>query len=175
MQHNSVIKNTGTATKSETKWWWFLFTTDLTIAYYSIVVALSIVVTIIAPLTFYYWCIKAGTTMHHKMFNNIIHSPMRFFNTNASGRILNRFARDIGILDESIPVTILDTIQVSLCYLFSKKSDIFGKQNFCWRGHIKYSRTTTILIKQLKQNTSLVLYYSTISFHINFCSCKNMN
>lgn len=102
-----------------------MFTRDFTIAYYSIIVVATVVVTIIAPLTFNYWCIKAATTLHYKMFNNIIYSPMRFFNTNASGRILNRFTRDIGILDESLPVTVLDTIQVKLVNLRLNTSDIF--------------------------------------------------
>lgn len=119
MKHNTVAINSSSLTSDNsveavTEWWWVIFTTDLTSVYYSLIVASTILVTMIAPLTFYYWCIKAATTMHHKMFNNIIYSPMRFFNTNASGRILNRFTRDIGILDESLPVTVLDTIQVRL-------------------------------------------------------------
>lgn len=129
MQQNNVTINSSTPTsdnvfETETRWWWVMFTTDLTIVYYGIVVATTIVITIIAPLTFYYWCIKAATTMHHKMFNNIIYSPMRFFNTNSSGRILNRFAKDIGILDDSLPVIVIDTIQVRLINFYLTTSDI---------------------------------------------------
>lgn len=129
MQQNSLGISSSNLTSQNpieagTKWWWSIFTTDMTTVYYGIIVALMIIVTIIAPLTFYFWCIKAATTMHHKMFNNIIYSPMRFFNTNASGRILNRFARDIGILDESLPVTVLDAIQVRSIYLYMKISSV---------------------------------------------------
>lgn len=39
---------------------------------------------------------------------------MRFFNLNPSGRILNRFARDIGVIDEFLPRTLLDSIHTNL-------------------------------------------------------------
>lgn len=37
---------------------------------------------------------------------------MRFFNVNPSGRILNRFSKDIGAVDETLPSTITDFVQV---------------------------------------------------------------
>lgn len=38
------------------------------------------------------------------MFNGIISTSMRFFDTNPSGRILNRFSKDMGATDEFLPV-----------------------------------------------------------------------
>lgn len=98
--------------ESQRKWWWIIFTSEYTIVYYSLVFVLIIFFTVSRSLRFYRWCLTAATRLHHIMFNNIVYSPMRFFNLSPSGRILNRFSRDIGCLDEILPNTILDTVQV---------------------------------------------------------------
>lgn len=48
------------------------------------------------------------------MFHAVISAPMRFFNLNPSGRILNRFAKDIGVIDEYLSRTLLDSIHTNL-------------------------------------------------------------
>lgn len=48
------------------------------------------------------------------MFRGVITTTMRFFNLNPSGRILNRFAKDMGIIDELLPRVLLDAIQTNL-------------------------------------------------------------
>ena len=47
--------------------------------------------------------IRASTYLHDAMLNNIIRSPMSFFDTTPLGRILNRFSKDIYTIDEVIP------------------------------------------------------------------------
>lgn len=37
---------------------------------------------------------------------------MRFFDTNPSGRIMNRFSKDMGAIDEFLPKALLDSSQV---------------------------------------------------------------
>lgn len=37
---------------------------------------------------------------------------MRFYNSNPSGRILNRFSKDMGNIDEYIPSVLIDVIEV---------------------------------------------------------------
>ncbi|XP_056643789.1 probable multidrug resistance-associated protein lethal(2)03659 isoform X2 [Diorhabda sublineata] len=96
--------------------WWLtpVFTSTNTATYYAIVNIMAIVVVLIRSLFFYSWCLTASTRLHNKMFVNIVYSPMRFFNINPSGRILNRFSKDIGSLDEVLPMTLLDTVQIGL-------------------------------------------------------------
>lgn len=48
------------------------------------------------------------------MFASIIHASMAFFNANTSGRILNRFSKDMGAIDELLPNAFIDTTQVKL-------------------------------------------------------------
>lgn len=52
--------------------------------------------------------LRASKTLHDGMFKSIITTTMRFFDTNPSGRILNRFAKDIGAIDEILPKAMID-------------------------------------------------------------------
>ncbi|CAH1105144.1 unnamed protein product, partial [Psylliodes chrysocephalus] len=96
--------------------WWLtpVFTSDYVAHYFSATVILVVIIVVIRSLAIYSWCLTASTTLHNKMFANIVYSPMRFFNLNPSGRILNRFSKDIGTLDEALPMTLLDTVQIGL-------------------------------------------------------------
>eukprot|EP00095_Tigriopus_kingsejongensis_P007287 maker-scaffold313_size211302-snap-gene-0.9 protein:Tk07287 transcript:maker-scaffold313_size211302-snap-gene-0.9-mRNA-1 annotation:"multidrug resistance-associated protein 1 isoform x4" len=48
-------------------------------------------------------CLNAAITMHATMLQRILRSPMSFFDTTPLGRILNRFSKDIDIIDITIP------------------------------------------------------------------------
>ena len=47
------------------------------------------------------------------MFNAVMSTPIRFFDLNPLGRIMNRFSKDINLLDEAIPWTINDFMHVN--------------------------------------------------------------
>nr|XP_033799380.1 canalicular multispecific organic anion transporter 1 [Geotrypetes seraphini] len=49
--------------------------------------------------------IQASRLLHVQLLRNILHVPMHFFDTTPSGRIINRFAKDIFTIDETIPMT----------------------------------------------------------------------
>lgn len=44
----------------------------------------------------------AAKMLHDAMLNSILRAPMVFFHTNPLGRIINRFAKDIGDIDRSV-------------------------------------------------------------------------
>ena len=65
-------------------------------------------------LVFYKTCMTCSQRLHDMMFSALIRTGMRFFDTNPSGRILNRFSKDIGAIDELLPKAILDAGQMCM-------------------------------------------------------------
>lgn len=65
-------------------------------------------------LILYTACMKASINLHDSMFSSISRASMRFFNTNRSGRILNRFSKDIGNIDEQLPRALMMVLVVSV-------------------------------------------------------------
>jgi ATP-binding cassette subfamily C (CFTR/MRP) protein 4 len=51
------------------------------------------------------------------MLITILNTPMAFFNHHPSGRILNRFSKDIGSIDESLPASLMNGITALLTIL----------------------------------------------------------
>ncbi|XP_051945452.1 canalicular multispecific organic anion transporter 1 isoform X2 [Xyrauchen texanus] len=58
--------------------------------------------------------ISASRSIHTRLLSNILRVPMVFFDTTPSGRIVNRFAKDIFTVDEMIPMSFKSWI---LCLL----------------------------------------------------------
>ncbi|KAM9379691.1 ATP-binding cassette sub-family C member 2 [Phaethornis superciliosus] len=48
---------------------------------------------------------RASRVMHQQLLSNIMRVPMSFFDTTPTGRIVNRFAKDIFTIDETIPMS----------------------------------------------------------------------
>lgn len=51
--------------------------------------------------------ISAARTLHAALLENKFHTPQSFYDTTPTGRIINRFSKDIYVIDEVIPPTIL--------------------------------------------------------------------
>ncbi|XP_008835436.1 cystic fibrosis transmembrane conductance regulator, partial [Nannospalax galili] len=56
--------------------------------------------------------ITASKILHRRMLHSILHAPMSTLNTMKTGGILNRFSKDIAILDDFLPLTVFDFIQL---------------------------------------------------------------
>ncbi|CAG9783021.1 unnamed protein product [Diatraea saccharalis] len=65
-------------------------------------------------LTFVFTTMRASQNIHDKIFNNLIQAVKRFFDTSPSGRALNRFSKDLGAVDELLPRSLLETLQMYL-------------------------------------------------------------
>ncbi|XP_022166672.1 probable multidrug resistance-associated protein lethal(2)03659 [Myzus persicae] len=59
-------------------------------------------------------CTTASSNLHNQMFSSITRATMNFLNKNPSGRILNRFSKDVGIIDEILPPLFVDVVQIGL-------------------------------------------------------------
>lgn len=84
---------------------------------YTGVTVLTIGVTLIRSFGFFWACMRASIRLHDRMFRCISRATMRFFNTNTSGRVLNRFSKDMGAVDELLPIALIDCLQIGLALL----------------------------------------------------------
>ncbi|XP_054272676.1 ATP-binding cassette sub-family C member 4-like [Macrosteles quadrilineatus] len=59
-------------------------------------------------LAYYEGCIRSSRGVHTQMFRSLIKTSLSFFHNNPSGRILNRFSRDLGAADELMAKAVMD-------------------------------------------------------------------
>ncbi|KAL0850163.1 hypothetical protein ABMA28_012038 [Loxostege sticticalis] len=94
---------------------------DIDHSYYIYIWTLGIVGCILLTtwrsVLFLWVCMRSSIRLHNQMFSNILAATMRFFDTNPSGRILNRFSKDMGVVDEILPRMYLDSIQIFMVML----------------------------------------------------------
>lgn len=65
-------------------------------------------------LLFFNLAKRSSTNLHNTMFQGVTRASMYFFNTNPAGRILNRFSKDLGQVDEILPGVMMDVAQIFL-------------------------------------------------------------
>lgn len=73
----------------------------------------TILVAVVKSVYFMLFFTVASKNLHDFIFSKMIKATMTFYNANPSGRILNRFSKDLGIIDEYIPSVLVDVIEVS--------------------------------------------------------------
>ncbi|KAK8797050.1 hypothetical protein WA158_004260 [Blastocystis sp. Blastoise] len=67
---------------------------------------LSIIFLCFRSMTTFFTGIRGSKSLHYSVLDNILHLPMLFFDTTPQGRIINRFSKDIYIVDSQLPNTI---------------------------------------------------------------------
>ncbi|XP_044496376.1 ABC transporter C family member 2-like isoform X4 [Mangifera indica] len=74
--------------------------------YYILIYALLGFGQVTVTLANSYWLIisslRAARRLHDAMLNAILRAPMLFFHTNPTGRVINRFAKDVGDIDRNV-------------------------------------------------------------------------
>ncbi|XP_019631605.1 PREDICTED: multidrug resistance-associated protein 4-like [Branchiostoma belcheri] len=88
-------------------------TTSFLPIYVGLVGALS-VLSVVRALLFFNVAVTSAEHLHNSMLMSILQAPMSFFDSNPVGRILNRFSKDIGIMDELLPQAFFDYLQLIL-------------------------------------------------------------
>lgn len=81
-------------------------------------------------LSIIYGTLNASSTLHQKLLSSIVRAPMHFFDTTPLGRIMNRFSKDIDVLDNYIQfilrLVLNNTLQVvATLVIISIKTPIF--------------------------------------------------
>lgn len=81
---------------------------------YAILMTVALYAYIHRTFAFFSICLIASIRLHDQLFRGVTRATMYFYNRNPSGRILNRFSRDINNIDISLPPALLECISVSL-------------------------------------------------------------
>lgn len=89
----------------------FLSTNDM-ICIYAAIVLILIVAAVGSAFFFYNAVVSISKTLHNNMFQSLLCAPTKFFDLHPSGTILNRFSRDMGIVDQLLPPTLYTAITV---------------------------------------------------------------
>ena len=84
---------------------------------YASCVGAAVLFTTLRGNFFFQALLRSSEKLHNKMATAILKAPVLFFDSNPIGRILNRFSKDIGCLDEVLPATFLFAVQMVLFVL----------------------------------------------------------
>jgi ATP-binding cassette subfamily C (CFTR/MRP) protein 1 len=75
-------------------------------------------------------CISASEATHRTLLNQCLRYPMNFFDTTPTGRLINRFSKDIDVLDAHLPRNIqwwlrCATAVLAMLFVISMSTPIF--------------------------------------------------
>ena len=65
-------------------------------------------------ILFFKVCIDSSYNLFNRMLRAVLYSPVGFFDSNPSGRILNRFSSDTGQVDDLLPPAFYDFVALSV-------------------------------------------------------------
>lgn len=68
---------------------------------------------IVGSVSLFSLFIRGSTSLHNFMIVRVMRAPLKFFHTNPTGRILNRFSKDLGVQDDEIAFNGVDLFMVT--------------------------------------------------------------
>lgn len=83
---------------------------------YTALIFILFLLTLQRSFSFFKMCLNISRKMHDNLFRSVVQATMTFFNRNPSGRILNRFSQDIGLIDTKLTVALVECITVSFVF-----------------------------------------------------------
>ena len=92
---------------------------DANFIIFGCLVLISFIFAAIRAVVLLWASIRCSERLHDKMVEAILRAPVVFFDSNPVGRVLNRFSKDIGCVDELLPKSYLISIQMILQMLAS--------------------------------------------------------
>ncbi|XP_019716236.1 multidrug resistance-associated protein 4-like isoform X1 [Hippocampus comes] len=81
---------------------------------YSGLTAAVVILGYARSLVIFHGLVRSTQTLHNRMFNAVLRTPVLFFDVNPIGRILNRFSKDINQMDSLLPLIFVDFYQLFL-------------------------------------------------------------
>ena len=84
---------------------------------YSILVVTFLFMMCIRSIVYYICSVRSSYKLHNMILNSVISTKIRFFDLNPVGRLINRFSKDVAVLDEILPVTLFEFFTTSMWVL----------------------------------------------------------
>lgn len=79
---------------------------------YSGIIGLLFIATLARTTSFFTSCVRASINMHDRLFVSVMNAPIKFFDFNPIGILLNRISRDMGIIDDRLPQNAFDVFEI---------------------------------------------------------------
>ncbi|EDV26683.1 uncharacterized protein TRIADDRAFT_22330, partial [Trichoplax adhaerens] len=92
----------------------FGLTNRMTIIIYSCLLLVTWILTATRCIATVKIAIDSAINFHNRMLNSILAAPIYFFDTNPVGRVLNRFSKDLSQVDEDLPTTTANVVQIGI-------------------------------------------------------------
>ena len=70
-----------------------------------------VLISIGRSVLFFRRAISGASKLHTHALAGVLGSPLAFFHTNPAGRVINRFSKDLGTIDETLPSVLFDCTQ----------------------------------------------------------------
>ena len=80
--------------------------------FYSCLIVVFFVLSLVRIIIHSMFCMRASVAIHSSLFNRMVRAQMKFFYANPVGIILNRFSRDIGIIDDQLVGSFSDFLEI---------------------------------------------------------------
>jgi ABC-type multidrug transport system fused ATPase/permease subunit len=87
---------------------------SLYVIIFAILVALCIVTGFLRALYWFQYTLRCSSQLHSTCLYAVLHSPLLFFVSNPTGRILNRFTKDQNQADEALPFLFFSFLESSI-------------------------------------------------------------
>ena len=99
------------ANQTSTEWLIEVHRNTMIIAF-AVMVAALFLLSLVRTTVFFTICMRSSITLHNRLFESVIRAPISFFDNNPIGVLLNRCSRDLGLIDDMVPPTAFDAIEI---------------------------------------------------------------
>uniref|UniRef100_A0A182UFF2 ABC-type glutathione-S-conjugate transporter n=1 Tax=Anopheles melas TaxID=34690 RepID=A0A182UFF2_9DIPT len=89
-----------------------------TTTFFSAFLALQVMASFACSLSFALGALAAAREMHVLLLRYVLHWPMELFDTTPLGRVLNRFSKDVDVLDNTLPQVLRSCLM--MLFVFTK-------------------------------------------------------
>lgn len=111
--YSKLQQMTNDINKTVEKHFWDNIELKYMVAIYLVIVALLLTASFGRNMIFFRSSARASRDIHEETLHGVLHAPMSFFDHNSIGSILARFSTDLDTLDDLVPQTAIDVIEIS--------------------------------------------------------------